>query len=245
LPRRFPTLGGYFSKDRILLATFIHSGVIYKVFWAMGMFSAFLTSLYTFRMFFIAFLERPDGRKASEIRPIPGFMQAILIPLAVVALGDGLLNLPFGIGKQWLARFLSTVPGVIVDLNAPSGLFFGMAILSAFLSLSGIALARLLYRRPKGAKEEGWHALLFYGFYLDDVYRWLVVRPYRWAAGMLWQRVDERSLDKGLETLALSFESVSMAMRLWTTGRISTYLKAFLVGLVGLLCLFAARVIFW
>jgi NADH-quinone oxidoreductase subunit L len=234
----FPMLGGYFSKDRVLLSTFIHPGASYKVFWVLGLSSAFLTALYTFRMFFIAFLERPDGRKASEVHPIPAFMKIILIPLAVVAMCDGLLNLPFGVGKTWLAHFLSSVPGAIIDVSAPSSLFLGMAILSASLSLSAIALAYFLYRRPKEARQEGWNALLFSGFYLDDAYRHLLVRPYRWAAGLLWQRVDEKGVDKTLESFGISFETISMAMSLWTTGKLSTYLKAFLLGLVGFLCIF-------
>jgi NADH-quinone oxidoreductase subunit L len=205
----FPTLGGYFSKDRILLSTFIHPGGIYKFFWALGMAAAFLTSLYTFRMLFIAFLERPDGRKASDLHPIPKFMKLILIPLAVLALCDGLLNLPFGVGKRWLGRYLSSVPGAIVDLNAPLSLFLEMAILSASLSLAGIALAYFLYRRPKETKEEGWNALLFSAFYLDDAYLYLFVRPYRWASNLLWRQVDVKGVDKTLESFGMSFDSSS------------------------------------
>lgn len=241
----FPTLGGYFSKDRILLSTFIHPGTSYKVFWALGMSAAFLTALYTFRMFFIAFLERPGGREASEVRPIPKFMSVILIPLAALALCDGLLNLPFGTGKRWLGHFLSSVPGATVDVRAPFSLFLGMGILSASLSLSGIALAYFIYRRPQEAKEQGWHALLLSAFYLDAAYGHLLVRPYRWAAKILWQRIDEKGLDQGLESFGISFESTSVMMRLWTTGRLSTYLKVFLAGLVGLLCLFVGRVTLW
>jgi NADH-quinone oxidoreductase subunit L len=241
----FPMLGGYFSKDRILLSTFIHPGGAYKFFWALGMSAAFLTALYTFRMFFIAFVKKPGGRKASDVHPIPKFMKVILIPLAVLALCDGFLNLPVGFGKRWLAHFLSSVPGAIVDVNAPFSLFLGMGILSASLSLSGIGLAYFLYRRPKEAKEGGWNALLFSAFYLDEAYRRLLVRPYRWAAGVLWRRVDEKGLDKSLESFGLAFDSASMAMRLWTTGKLSTYLKAFLVGLVGLLCLFVGVSTFW
>jgi NADH-quinone oxidoreductase subunit L len=241
----FPTLGGYFSKDRILLSTFIHPGGIYRFFWALGMSAAFLTALYTFRMFFIAFLEREDGRKASDLHPIPKFMKMILIPLAVLALCDGLLNLPFGVGKRWLGNFLSSVPGAIVDLKAPFSLFLGMGILSASLSLSGIVLAYFFYRRREAANQEGGHALLFSGFYLDEAYRYLIARTYQRVAGVLWQRVDEKSLDKSLEGLGISLNSASMAMRLWTTGKLSTYLKAFLVGLVGLLCIFAGGAILW
>jgi NADH-quinone oxidoreductase subunit L len=241
----FPTLGGYFSKDRILLSTFIHPGGLYKFFWALGMSAAFLTALYTFRMFFIAFLERPEGRKASEVHPLPKFMKVILIPLAVLALCDGLLNLPFGLGKRWLGNFLSSVPGAMVDVNASFGLFLGMAILSASLSLSGIALAYFFYRRPKEAGEGGWNDVLFSAFYLDEVYRHLLVRPYRRAAALLWRKVDEKLLDRTLESFAFTFETSSTALRLWTTGKVSTYLKAFLLGLVGLLCLFVGWATLW
>ncbi len=234
----FPMLGGYFSKDRILLSTFIHPGAGYKFFWALGISAAFLTALYTFRMFFIAFLERPDGRKASEIHPVPSFMKVILIPLAVLALSDGLLNLPFGVGKEWLARFLSHVPGALVDVKASSGLFLGMGILSASLSLSGIALAYFLYRGRREAKETGLHGLLSAAFYLDEAYRHLLVRPYQWMSGVLWQRLDEKGLDRTLESLGTSIETGSMVIRLWTTGRLSTYLKAFLLGLAVFLCIF-------
>jgi NADH-quinone oxidoreductase subunit L len=240
----FPMLGGYFSKDRILLSTFIHPGDIYKFFWALGMSAAFLTSLYTFRMFFIAFLERPDGRKASEVHHTPFFMKVILIPLAVLALCDGLLNLPFGIGKRWLGHFLSSVPGAIVDVNAPFSLLLKMGILSASLSLLGIVLAYFIYRRPVEAGEGGLNALLFSAFYLDNAYRYLLVRPYQWLAGLLWQGIDEKSLDKTIESFGTGFDSLSMSIRLWTTGKLSTYIKVFLWGLAGLLCLLVMRS-FW
>ena len=147
--------------------------------------------------------------------------------------------------KRWLARFLSSVPGAIIDLNASRSLFLGMGILSASLSLAGIALAYFLYKGPQKAKDGSWNALLFHAFYLDEAYRYLLVRPYRWAAGFLWQRVDEQSLDKTLETFGISFESASMTMRLLTNGKLSTYLKAFLVGLLGILCLFISRSTLW
>ena len=172
-------------------------------------------------------------------------MSVILIPLAVLALCDGLLNLPFGIGKRWLGRFLSSVPGAIVDMDASTDLFLKMAILSASLSLLGIALAWFLYRKPKETREKGWRALLFSAFYLDAAYRHLFVRPYQWAATMLWQQIDVKRINQGLENFAMSFDATSVIMRLWTTGRLSTYLIAFLLGLVGVLALFAGRVTLW
>lgn len=241
----FPTLGGYFSKDRILLATFIHAGAAYKFFWVLGMGGVFLTALYTFRMFFIAFLDRSDGKKASEVLPVPRFMIIILIPLALLALSDGLLNLPMGIGKRWLGHFLATVPGAVVGLKASTGLFLGMAILSASLSLSGVAVAWFIYRKPQAMENKDRHPLLCSAFYLDAAYHHLLVRPYRWTSTMLWKQIDEKHLDQNLERFGISFDSASRMMRTWTTGRLSTYLKVFLAGLVGILGLLAGRVILW
>ena len=133
----------------------------------------------------------------------------------------------------------------MVDVNASFGLFLGMGILSASLSLSGIALAYFFWRRPKETGEGGWNALLFSAFHLDEAYRHLLVRPYHGAARLLWHRVDEKILDGTLESFALTFDTCSAALRLWTTGKVSTYLKAFLLGLVGLLGLFAGWATLW
>jgi len=241
----FPTLGGYFSKDRILLATFIHPGISYGIFWALGMSAAFLTALYTFRMFFIAFPNRQSGRQASEIRQIPGFMPIVLIPLALLAVSDGLLNLPLGIGKRWLGYFLANVPGAVVNIGATKSLFLKMAALSASLSLLGIILAWYIYRRPQKAPEPGNHPVLFSAFYLDTLYRNVLARPYQRAAFLLWKWIDEGQLDKNLEGVGMGFNSASVMMRLLTTGRLSTYLRAFMIGLIGLLALFVGRVSLW
>jgi NADH-quinone oxidoreductase subunit L len=241
----FPGLGGYFSKGRILTSTFIHPSWVYKLFWALGAAGAFLTAVYTFRMFFIAFNDRPDGRKASEVHPVPSFMNFIIIPLALFGLFVGLLNLPFGFHTRWLGHYLSSVPGAIANMNAPFSVSLELSILDALVSLAGIGLAYVLYRKPEEAKLEGWNALLFFAFYLDEAYRHVFVRPYRWISAVLWQRVDESGIDKTLESFGISFDAASMALRLMTTGKLSTYLKALLVGLVGLLALFAGSSTLW
>ena len=152
----FPTLGGYFSKDRILLSTFIHPGASYKLFWALGMSAAFLTALYTFRMFFIAFPNRIDGRQPPEIQRIPRFMTVILIPLAVLALADGLLNLPFGMGKRWLGHFLASVPGAVVDMDRHAWHVSGHGRFKRFFLPFGYPSGMVfIWPSPKRSKNPG------------------------------------------------------------------------------------------
>ena len=124
-------------------------------------------------------------------------------------------------------------------------LFLKMAILSASLSILGIILSWIIYRRPQNAPEPGNHPVLLSAFYLDPLYHNLIVRPYRWAAARLWQQIDKGKLDKNLEGLGTGFNSASMMMRLLTTGRLSTYLRAFMIGLIGLLALITGRVTIW
>jgi len=190
----FPLMGGFFSKDRILLATFIHPGGAYKIFWLLGMAAAFLTPLYTFRVFFVAFPERPDGRRAEEIHPTPRFMAWILWPLAVCALGDGLLNLPGGFGKNFLGYYLASVPGARPDLGAGVATEWAMGLMSAATVLASMTLAYFLYRRRPALEPAitGFWGMLFSGFYLDWLYERIFVRPYQAAARFLWQQVDDR-----------------------------------------------------
>jgi len=190
----FPLLGGFFSKDRILLATFIHPGGAYKIFWFIGLAAAFLTPLYTFRVFFVAFSERTDGRGGEQIQPTPRFMAWVLWPLAICALGDGLLNLPGGIGKNFLGNYLAIVPGARPDLGAGVATEWAMGLISAATVVASMTLAYFLYRR-RPAREpalEGYWGLLFSGFYLDRFYQSIFVRPYQAMARFLWRQVDDR-----------------------------------------------------
>jgi len=214
----FPLLGGYFSKDRILLATFMHPELAYKVLWFIAVVAAFLTPLYTFRVFFVAFSKRADGRRAADIHPIPKFMAAVLWPLAILALGDGLLNLPGGIGKNFLGNFLAMVPGARPDLGASSALEWSMGIFSAFLVIASLILAYFLYsyRPAREPAMVGLHKMLCSAFYLDNLYRLIFVKPYQAMAGFLWRDVDnryDRGLVKGAKALFRPYRA--MAVFLW------------------------------
>jgi NADH-quinone oxidoreductase subunit L len=199
----FPMVGGFFSKDRILLATFIGPGFIYKVFWALALLAAFITPLYTFRMFLVAFQERPGGRTPEEIKPVPDFMAYILWPLAILALFDGCLNLPFGPGKRWLGRYMESLSGSVVDLPAPPGYELILGVSSALVIVAVIIFTYYLYRPPGpsfGAPR--WQALLFEGFYLDQCYHYLFVRPYARISHFLWQKIDNDGFSQGTEKTA-------------------------------------------
>jgi NADH-quinone oxidoreductase subunit L len=242
----FPMIGGFFSKDRILLATFIGPGFIYKVFWLVALLAAFLTPLYTFRMFFTVFQDRPDGRTAEQIKPVPNFMAYILWPLALLALGDGLLNLPFGPGKDWLAHYLSVVKGSVVHLPAPPGYELYMTVGSGAVIVAVLIFTYIFYRPPGPSfSAPRLQAFLFEGLYLDKLYYHVFVVPYERLASILWEYVDEGGIDEGLDGAAESVEMLSRGLGLWATGRLSTYVKMLLVGLIVFFSALALQWFLW
>jgi len=235
----FPLVGGYFSKDRILLATFMQPGALYKILWTLAAVAAVLTPFYTFRLFLTAFGERPGTLPRSATVPLPRFMVWILAPLALVALFDGLLNLPFGPGKELLAHYMSVVPGSVPNLNAPADLAWSMSVGSAAAVLAALGVSYFLYRRPKEGTSGGFTRLLISGFYLDLFYHWLIARPYRRIADFLFVRVDEGVLDSGFIKIGEGVEGLSGVLRLWADGKISTYLKMVLAGFTAILTIAA------
>jgi NADH-quinone oxidoreductase subunit L len=104
-----PLFSGFFSKDEILAETFAHGHV---VLWAVGLFTAFLTAIYMFRLVYMTFFgERRTpatadagahghaaaghGHAASgHLHDAPPAMAIALVILAVGAVAAGYVGLP-------------------------------------------------------------------------------------------------------------------------------------------------------
>jgi NADH-quinone oxidoreductase subunit L len=246
-----PPFGGFFSKDRILLSTFSHPEPIYKLLGLIAEIGALITVLYTFRMFFVAFLEKPSlqedfKKKDLQIKDlqVPRFMVWINSPLAILAIFAGALNFPeaFG-GKAWLANYLASVPGGLPLFPASASIERSMEIGSGLLNIALLIVAYFLYR-PEGkllgcttpiVLRQGLEELLFSGFYLDRLYQIAFVRPYQVMARIFWLNVDEGVVDDRFDATANVFRYFSLGLQLWTTGRLSTYLKMLLLGFTAIL----------
>jgi NADH-quinone oxidoreductase subunit L len=253
-----PPFGGFFSKDRILLATFIHAEPAFKILWVVAAVTALLTPLYTFRLFFIVFLERPASagesiRNEQAIRPLPRLMVWTLWPLAIFSLIAGLLNLPsMWSGNEWLARYLSAVPGGVPSLTPLPGIEGSMEMGTGLLSIALLVLSYYLYRPQKfrvtptpGALPQTLEQLFFYGFYLDRLYQVAIVSPYQRISRFLWERIDEGGVDRGFDSAGKLLPVFSIGLQSWTTGRLSTYLKMLLLGFTVILFSLAVGGYLW
>jgi NADH-quinone oxidoreductase subunit L len=201
----FPPFAGFFSKDAILWKAY-SSPYGSWVYWAIGVFTAFLTSFYMFRLWFLTFfgeyrgeaighgdhLQVVGGSRATAphehghggIHESPTVM---LIPLVILAL----LSLCGGwIGAERFDKFLSPAlhagvtaysPEEAAATPAPEPKEHGgseslLTAISVLAAASGLFLAWLLYQRRPQLPQEIAHALG--GFYEAVVHKYYVDEIY-------------------------------------------------------------------
>ena len=216
---------GFYSKDEILWEAFAsgHTHLLYA-----GLAGAFLTSLYTFRLIFIAF----HGEAKSEAHAGHGL--AHNLPLAV------LIVLSTFVGALITPPLAGVLPESVGHAGGEAQ--HSLEIASGAIAMAGILLAALLFlgkRRLVGALASSapgrllgawWYAA--WGF--DWLYDVLFVKPYR---GLAWL-LKRDPFDRSLGLLPLLARSGHALMSRSETGHLRWY-AASLVGGAVLLVGFA------
>lgn len=250
---------GFFSKDAILwsaLTTKYGSPVIYGV----GLGTALLTAVYSFRLIFVVFYGAP--RKDIHVhRPGP-LLEWPLVILAVFALVAGYLNLPkaFG-GSAWWEHFLEPVFGEAearpLVHEATKELL--AAAVSGVLALLGAGAAWNLFgpgaKRiiPSPAGDIGTVEnetlapyksrlanFLFAGWYFDRVYMNVFARGYKLVA-TLANFVDNVVVDGVFEFVALVARAFHSILIFFQNGRVSRYALVMLFGAVAITTIILTR----
>jgi NADH-quinone oxidoreductase subunit L len=255
----FPLTGGFFSKDAILAAVFEKGGPLYGTLFAFGLITALLTAFYTFRMLFVVFhgasaplshrsvneQERlvkgedrsvdPNYGPESGVEPV---MLLTLVPLALVAICGGVLNLPEYLGSHGLlSGFLGALPGFAPVTHASSATEISLQIVAAAVSLLGLGVAWSRYtgrRRAESLRREEaglpFAGFLLNGWHLDGLYRLLFIRPFVRLSRFLWKGVDGVAIDSTLDGLASAMMRLGELPAGWSTGRVATSLAALAGG---------------
>lgn len=237
-----PLTGGFFSKDSILAAVWAKGGMFYISMYAVGMFTVLLTAFYTFRMIFIVFGDRvPESKHDRQMvkeqeKMVPGIMQRMLLPLALLGLAGGLLNIPAYLGTGLLGSFLSPLNSDAGHLTHQTELI--LQAVASVVSLAGLGLAwwyyggtRKIVRLARAEQPStGITAFFQAGWYVDALYRLIFIRPYQWLAKILWEQVDEGVIDDSLDRMAVRFGRTGQSLGRWGGGRISIYMLSLVSG---------------
>lgn len=226
-----PLTGGFFSKDAILLATFSKGGSYYTVLGSLGLLAALLTALYSFRLLYVLCGSR---QPAAINHHLPSGMLWPLLPLALLGLGGGLLNLPPLWGGHLRLQYFLNPAGAELHPHLHSELI--LTATAVLLVIAAWLWSRYRYWRTPALHPAG----RIEGFFLRgaEADRWqeeLLQQPFRTlAAG--WRQFDEDFLGGLYRGAALLCLQSGRQLRRLTSGRLTHYLAAMALGLSALLC---------
>ncbi|MGH7572515.1 MAG: NADH-quinone oxidoreductase subunit L, partial [Gemmatimonadota bacterium] len=251
-----PPLAGFFSKDEILWKTW-EAG--HPLLWAIGLLTAGLTALYMFRLFFLTF--HGDFRGTDEERahvhesPLP--MAVPLSVLGVLSVVGGWIGVPHALGgplgeipnalERWLEPVFADATGAAAAVHAaPAGgappVEYGLMAASVGIAVLGIGAAWWMYvSKPSlpatlATRFRGAYALIRDKYYVDEIYDFLVVRPFNALSRFAWRVVDDGLID-GLAVNG-SGALVRLGSRVasrWESGYLQSYVLVFFGGVVLLL----------
>lgn len=238
---------GFFSKDAIIWASLSTKNGGWWLFGAATV-TAFLTSVYSFRMVYLVFFNPPT--KDVHVHPPDGLLTWPLYILAVFAIAAGYLNVPAAWHVQPLFQsFLSRVFGAW-ELHPRPELEdkeLLTTLLSAAIAIVGAVVAWYLYgpeRRIVPAPGMDIHDVenespapygsvlansLFHGWRFDAVYGFFFVRTFRrFASVSAW--VDRVVVDGLFESIAAVIRGAHGAFVGLHNGRATRYAVVMLFG---------------
>jgi NADH-quinone oxidoreductase subunit L len=246
-----PPLAGFFSKDAILAAVAERGGAgnenyerLFYVLYAAGLFTAFLTAVYTFRAFFLTFYGQPrlDVQAQKHVHESPLSMTGPLVILALGALGVGWYFQSTGdfLAADGFLRQTQALTAIAEPLSASPHSHRVVAIIATLAAIAGVLLAALLY-----AGRRNWAAIIARGmtglyalsrgkFFFDEIYGVLVVRPLEMLARTLaW--IDNRVIDTLVDLMGDVPRLLGASLRPLHGGLVQFYALVMVLGLLLLL----------
>ncbi len=245
----FPYTAGYFSKDIIVESAYAAQNEASRTAFWLLVSAAFLTSLYSWRLMFMAFFGSPraDKHTMEHAHESPWVMLVPLIILAVGALAAGIVFykpfVGYGYADFWRAA-LFTLPDnkILEDAHkVPKWVVWSPTIAMAGGFIVALFAYVLVPSTPAFVVRAFWpiHAFLYNKWYIDELYDWIFVRPYRWLARTLWKVGDGAIIDGlGPDGIAARVVDVTNRTVRVQTGYVYHYAFTMLAGVVLLVSYF-------
>ncbi|MEG6616793.1 NADH-quinone oxidoreductase subunit L [Peptococcaceae bacterium 1198_IL3148] len=227
-----PPFAGFWSKDEILLTTYLEG---HYILFLMAAFTAFLTAFYIWRMIFLAFFgeENPENHPHES----PWTMTMPLVVLAVMATVGGLIGTPMAPHwQEWI--FFGHPHHVETNIVV-------MAV-SVALAVAGIGLAYQLYYKDRNketvkamaVRYKPIYTLLYHKYYIDEIYLWFNHKIVDGSAKLIYL-FDIYVVDGIVNGLAAITRGVPSVTRYAQTGKLQTYVLVFFLAVLVITVLLA------
>ena len=238
----FPFLSGFYSKDAILEAAFFSSNSMGSYATIIGVITAILTSIYSWRLIYKTFHGnyRNENYAFEKVHESP---LVILAPLFLLTLGAVFVGFLFkdifiGIDHQvfWNGSIFFKEKFV---LQHPPYWFLYFTPVVGFLI---IFIAYYLYVKNENILNQlkethkPVYEFLLNKWYFDEFYEFLFVKPAKAFGNFLWSKGDEKIIDGyGPNGFAKIIKIISDKAVLFQSGYLYHYAFVILIGLTVLL----------
>jgi len=238
----FPMLSGFFSKDEIIH----HALAMSPYLGAIGLITALLTALYTFRIVFLAFFGRERVPEGVHPHEAGGWM---LWPLFVLSIGALLAGYLGSEGTQSFHQFLAPVfehtfvanhplhgAEVAAAVHAGFWAHYGLLIASGVIAVVGIGTAYVLYVRQPWipalvrASSPRAYQMLWGKYFFDELYDDTIVKPAR-KTGKVCVGLDDYLIDGLIWLVTLVPRAIGAILRTAQSGRLQGYGLSMVAGI--------------
>ena len=239
----FPFLSGFYSKDAIIEFAYLRGNTTGYYAAGIGIFTALLTSIYSWRLMFKTFHGEYNNKKVSieDTHESPVVMLIPLILLSIGAVFAGFIFKELFIGYDGINNFWKDSIFFLEPLSTDHPPLWFL-ILTPTLVILSIPIAYYLFVKNKNLPEQianinnPLYKFLLNKWYFDELYDTLFVRPSKSLGLFLWKFFDLKIIDgfgpDGISTLIKKF---SIKANKFQSGFIYQYAFVMLLGFSALL----------
>ena len=234
----FPLLSGFYSKDAIIEFAYLKGTNLGYTAAFIGIFTAFMTSIYSWRLIFKTFHGNYNNNKLKidDIHESPLVMIVPLIVLAIGSIFSGFFFKNLFIGVNSSEKFWSNS---IFFLNSISSdhppLWF--LITTPLLVVISIPFAYIIFVRNKdipnyiSQSNKPLYLFLKNKWYFDEFYMKVLVKPLKTIGYFFWKNVDISIIDKfGPDGISSIVKWFSLKAVKFQSGFIYQYAFIMLLG---------------
>ena len=245
----FPLLSGYYSKDAIIEFAFVSETKFGLYAASIGVLTALLTSIYSWRLIFKTFHGKYNNKKLGieTMHESPIIMIAPLIVLAVGAIFAGMFFKELFIGHETTYNFWGNSIKFLETLSTdhPPAWFI---YLTPTLVILSIPLSYYLFVKNTKivnnivSTNQPIYIFLQKKWYFDELYDQIFVKPSKKFGLFLWKKIDGLVIDRfGPDGISSLIKNFSLKAVKFQSGFIYQYAFIMLLGFSILLTLLIVK----
>ena len=238
----FPFLSGYYSKDAIIEYAYLRENTIGMCAVLVGIFTALLTAIYSWRLIFKTF--HGDFKNKLKIETLHESPFVMLIPLIILAIGSIFVGFFFKelfIGHNEEVYFWKDSIKLLLPFSNEHPPYWVLYLTPTIVVLS-IPASYYLFVKNKNItywlvrENKPLYNFLLNKWYFDELYDYLFVKTSKKIGIFFWKIIDIGTIDRlGPDGISILIKRLSNKAIKFQSGKIYQYAFIMLLGFSALL----------